>query len=44
MKVNSIIVRQISGPEVLEYTQQKIPEPGAGQDLVRNRAIGLNYP
>jgi NADPH:quinone reductase-like Zn-dependent oxidoreductase len=44
MKVNSIIVRQTSGPEVLEYTQQKIPEAGAGQARVRNRAIGLKYP
>ena len=43
MKVNSIIVRQTGGPEVLEYTQQEIPELGAGQALVRNRAIGLNF-
>jgi NADPH2:quinone reductase len=43
MKVNSIIVRQTGGPEVLEFTQQEIGEPGPGQALVRNRAIGLNF-
>jgi NADPH:quinone reductase len=43
MKCNAIVVRKIGGPEVLEFTEQNVPEPGPGQALVRHRAIGLNF-
>jgi NADPH2:quinone reductase len=43
MKCNAIVVRKTGGPEVLEFTEQSVPEPGPGRALVRHRAIGLNF-
>ena len=43
MKTHAIVVRKTGGPEVLEYIEQDVPSPGAGQALVRHRAIGLNF-
>jgi NADPH2:quinone reductase len=43
MKAKAIIVRKVGGPEVLEYTDVDVPEPGPGQALIRHTAIGLNF-
>ncbi len=43
MKCKAIVVRKTGGPEVLEFTEQTVPEPGPGQALVRHRAIGINF-
>lgn len=43
MKCNAIVVRKTGGPEVLEMVEQDVPEPGPGQALVRQRAVGLNF-
>ncbi len=43
MKTNAVIIRQHGGPEVLEYTELELAEPGAGQLRIRQTAIGLNY-
>ena len=34
---------RIGGPEVLEYVDVEIGEPGPGQARVRNHAIGINF-
>jgi NADPH:quinone reductase len=41
--MRAIQITTHGGPEVLELVQMHIPEPSAGQVLVRNHAIGVNY-
>jgi NADPH2:quinone reductase len=43
MKAKAIVVNQIGGPEVLQFTDVEVPTPGPGEALVRHRAIGLNF-
>ena len=38
-----IRVHEIGGPEVLRYEQVELGEPGRGQALVRQTAVGLNF-
>lgn len=42
--MKAVIINQFGGPEVLEYTEVPKPEPGPGQVLVRNVAIGVGKP
>ncbi len=39
----AVFVRQHGGPEVLSVEERELPEPGSGEVVVRNRAIGLNF-
>ena len=39
----AIFVNQYGGPEVLSYEDYQAGEPGPGEVLVRNTAIGVNY-
>ncbi|KUL96293.1 quinone oxidoreductase [Bosea sp. WAO] len=41
--VKAIRVHKTGGPEVLQLEDVTLPAPGAGQLLIRNRAIGLNF-
>ena len=41
--MRAIQIQQTGGPEVLELAELPIPEPGAGQVLVRLRASGVNF-
>ena len=41
--MKAIEVRRTGGPEVLELVERPTPEPGPGEVLVRQEAIGLNY-
>ncbi len=41
--MKGIAIRQVGGPEVLEYTRLPVPEPGAGEVRVRIEAIGVNF-
>lgn len=41
--VKAIRVHKVGGPEVLSYEDITLPQPGPGEVLVRNRAIGLNF-
>ena len=43
MKANAIVVNQIGGPEVLQFSGVEVPAPGPGEVLLRHRAIGLNF-
>jgi NADPH:quinone reductase len=36
-------IHENGGPEVLRWEQVEVAEPGPGQVLVRNRAVGLNF-
>jgi NADPH:quinone reductase len=41
--INVIRVHQTGGPDVLQYEQIEIGEPGPGEAKVRHEAIGLNF-
>lgn len=41
--MKAIVVEKCGGPESLIYRDYAVPEPGAGEALVRIEAIGLNY-
>lgn len=41
--MKAIQVRRTGGPEVLEPAELPVPDPGPGEILVRQEAIGLNY-
>ncbi|POP46662.1 NAD(P)H-quinone oxidoreductase [Superficieibacter electus] len=42
--MNAIIARQPGGAEVLELVQRKVPQPGAGEVLIRVASAGVNRP
>jgi NADPH2:quinone reductase len=39
----AVRVHQHGGPEVLRFEEVEVPEPGPGQVLIRQTAVGLNY-
>ena len=41
--VNSYILREYGGPDVLSWETIELNEPGNGEALVRHTAIGVNY-
>ncbi len=41
--VETIRISQPGGPEVLRLENLALPEPGPGEALVRNHAVGLNF-
>ena len=43
MKAKAIRLTRTGGPEVLEYVDVEVGEPGPGEARVRQHAIGLNY-
>lgn len=40
---NRIQISQHGGPEVMQWVSCSMPEPGAGEVVVENKAIGINY-
>src|ERR1700722_17140963 len=43
MRAKAIVVNEIGGPDVLQFTEVEVPAPGPGEVLLRHRAIGLNF-
>lgn len=43
MKTNAIRLNRTGGPEVMEYIEVELGDPGPGQALVRHAAIGINF-
>lgn len=41
--VKAIRAHKTGGPEVLQFEDVTLPQPGPGEILMRNRAIGLNF-
>ena len=39
----AIRIHDLSGPEALRWEEIPVPDPGPGEVLVRQEAIGLNY-
>jgi NADPH:quinone reductase-like Zn-dependent oxidoreductase len=40
--MRAVVVRRFGGPEVLEFTEIPVPEPGTGQVRVKVAAAGVN--
>jgi NADPH2:quinone reductase len=40
---HAIRIHKTGGPEVMQWEEVTIPEPGAGEVRVANKAVGLNY-
>jgi NADPH:quinone reductase len=43
MKTNAVFIEQTGGPEVLQWGEVDVGDPGPGQARVENKVIGLNY-
>lgn len=43
MKAKAIRINRTGGPEVMEYVDVEVGEPGPGEARVRQHAIGLNF-
>jgi NADPH2:quinone reductase len=43
MKAKAIRIHQYGGPEVLQFDDVEVAEPGEGEARIRHTAIGLNY-
>lgn len=43
MKVHAFRFAKAGGPDVLEWQEVELGQPGPGEALVRNQAVGLNY-
>lgn len=43
MKTHAIRMHEYGGPEVLQYEEIELGDPGAGEARVRHTAIGLNF-
>lgn len=43
MKANTIRIHEFGGPEVLEWEEVDVPDPGEGEAQIRHTAIGLNF-
>ncbi len=40
---HAIRFSKTGGPEVLQWEEVNVPQPGAGEALIRHKAVGLNY-
>src|SRR5260221_8652323 len=40
---HAIRIHKTGGPEVLQWEEVSVPQPGPGEALIRHKAIGLNY-
>ncbi len=40
---HAIRFHKTGGPEVLQWEEVNVPQPGPGETLVRHKAVGLNY-
>ena len=43
MKANAIRIHEYGGPEVLEWTEIDVADPGEGEAQIRHTAVGLNF-
>ncbi|MDZ7644462.1 MAG: alcohol dehydrogenase catalytic domain-containing protein [Woeseiaceae bacterium] len=43
MKAKAIRINEYGGPEVLQFVDVDVPDPGPGEARIRHTAIGLNF-
>ncbi|MFL5784703.1 MAG: quinone oxidoreductase family protein [Bacteriovoracaceae bacterium] len=43
MKSLAIVIHKTGGPEVLSFEEREVKAPGAGEVMIRNHAIGVNF-
>jgi NADPH2:quinone reductase len=41
--IHAIRIHSTGGPEVMKWEQVPRPEPGPGEALIKQEAVGLNY-
>src|SRR4051812_29340352 len=41
--VHNMKISRVGSPDVLEWTQKELPEPGPGEVRLRQEAVGVNY-
>jgi NADPH:quinone reductase len=41
--VHAMKISRVGSPDVLEWTQEELPEPGSGEVRLRQEAVGVNY-
>ncbi len=42
--MRTVLIRSYGGPDVLELAEQPMPKPGAGEVLIRTKAMGVSRP
>lgn len=42
-KTKAIVINEFGGPEVLQWQDVTVPEPGPGEALISHSAVGLNF-
>src|ERR1700754_1257862 len=40
---HAIRIHKTGGPEVMQWEEGAVAQPGAGEALIRHKAVGLNY-
>lgn len=43
MKCNAIVAHQTGGPEVMQWEEVEVGDPGPGEALIRQTGIGMNF-
>ena len=43
MRATQAFIEQTGGPEVIQWHEVDLPQPGPGEILIRHEAVGLNY-
>ena len=43
MRAHRVVMTEVGGPEVLRYEEHDVPQPGPGEALIRQTAVGLNF-
>lgn len=43
MRARAATITRTGGPEVIEWRDTELGEPGSGEVLIRTTAVGLNY-
>ena len=43
MKTHAIRIHKNGGPSVMKWEEVELPDPGPGEILIRNTAVGFNF-
>lgn len=43
MRARRVVMTEVGGPEVLRYEEYEVAQPGPGEAMIRQTAVGLNF-